>query len=792
MRNKINLILTFVSLIFFVNLSLAEEINFESNEIEILNKGELLKATGNVKATVNDGLVISGDRSEYNKSNSILSITGNVSVDDKEKNIFLKTDQVIYNKEKETIYTKGKTISKIDNKYEIIGGGLFHDRVEMIFSSKENTIIKDNLGNIFETEEFKFEVNKKIINAKVLLLSDEFGNKYNFSNAVVNLNKNEVLARDVSVDFKNSLFGNINNEPRLKGNAVVSDKDETSIYKAVFTTCKKIKGKNCPAWSISAEEVKHDRTKKIIKYKNAWLKIFDKPILYFPSFFHPDPSVKRQSGFLSPILLNSSYSGQSIQIPYYKVLSKSKDLTISPRIFFDDSILLQTEYRQANKNSDAIIDLSFNKDDDKSRSHFFANLNGTTSKENNFEINIQKVNSDKYLKLHEIRSSLLKDETTLNSFLKLQSDNQNYNLDASVEIFEDLSKNNHDRFEYIYPNYNFSKNLKNLNSYNGNLNFASSGFQKKYDTNVYEARVINDLKYSSDSFIKNGFLNRFDFLVKNVNTNSDNSTNYNDTVENKLLSTIMFESRYPLFKNNNNLNKNFTPIISARYSPTETKNLKGLDRRIDFSNVFSLNRLGESDALEGGESVTLGIEYSENDANKDELLSIGLASIIRNKKNDDLPTKSTLGQKNSDIFGEISFRPTKHINFEYDFSIDNNFDRANYNLLRAGLNINNFITSFEFLEEDNFIGNKSYISNSTKYIFDNNNSISLNGIKNLDKGISEYYNLIYEYQNDCLSAAVEYNKTFYSDGDLKPQNNIFFMIKILPFADLSSPSTSLY
>ena len=81
--------------------------------------------------------------------------------------------------------------------------------------------------------------------------------------------------------------------------------------------------------------------------------------------------------------------------------------------------------------------------------------------------------------------------------------------------------------------------------------------------------------------------------------------------------------------------------------------------------------------------------------------------------------------------------------------------------------------------------------NQTKYNIDSNNSISFSGTKNLDKGISEYYNLIYEYQNDCLSAAVEYNKTFYSDGDLKPQNNIFFMIKILPFADLSSPTTSL-
>ena len=788
MKNKI-IFLIIATCVLFVNLSLAEEINFESNEIDILNKGELIKAKGNVKAIISGGLTISGDSSEYNKKKLILSITGNVSVDDKEKNIFLKTDQIIYNVENETIITKGKTISKIDNNYEIIGSELFHDRLGMVFSSKENTIIKDNLGNIFETEEFKFEVNKEIINAKILLLNDEFGNKYNFSNAVVNLKKNEVLAKDVDVDFKNSLFGNKNNAPRLKGNAVISNKDETNIYKAVFTTCKKIKGKKCPSWSISAEEVKHDRRKKIIKYKNAWLKIFDKPILYFPSFFHPDPSVERQSGFLSPILLNSSYSGQSIQIPYYKVLSDSNDLTVSPRIFFNDSLLLQTEYRQANRNSDAIIDVSFNKDDDKSRSHIFANLSGKTPK-NNYEINLQKVYSDKYLKLHEIKSSLLEDKTTLNSFLKLQNNSENYHLDASVEVFEDLSKRNNDRFEYIYPNYNFSKNLENFNVYNGTLNFASIGFQKNYDTNVYEARVINDLKYSSNSFIKNGFLNRFEFLIKNVNTNSENSTNYSDQVENKLLSTIMFESRFPLFKNNNNINKSFTPIISAKYSPTETKNLKNLDRRIDYSNVFSLNRLGESDTLEGGESLTFGVEYSELSPINEELISISLASIIRNSKNDDLPIKSTLGQKSSDIFGEISFKPTKYLNFEYDFSMDNNLDKSNYNLLKAGLNINNFITTFEFLEEDNFIGNKSYITNTTKYNIDNNNSISFSGTRDLDKGISEYYNLIYEYQNDCLSAAVEYNKTFYSDGDLKPQNNIFFMIKILPFADLSGPTTS--
>ena len=789
MKNKINLLLIFASFILFANLSLAEEINFESNTIDILNKGELIKATGNVKAIVENGLVISGDKSEYNKKKSILTITGNVLVEDNKKNIYLQTDEVIYKKDQEIIITKGKTISKIEDEYEIIGGEIIHDRQRMMFSSKDNTIIKDYLGNIFEAEEFKFELKNELISAKILILNDQFGNKYNFSNAVVNLKNNEVLAKDVDVDFKNSLFGNKDNEPRLKGNSVISNQNETNIYKAVFTTCKKIEGKNCPSWSIYADEVKHDKKKKTIKYKNAWLKIFDKPILYFPTFFHPDPSVDRQSGFLSPTILNSSYSGQSIQIPYYKVISENKDLTISPRLFFDDNLLLQTEYRQANKNSDAILDVSYNREDDKSRSHFFTNLI-RQNKENTYEINIQKVNGDQYFKLHEIKSALITNKSTLNSFLKFKNDGKNYLFDASLEVFEDLTKKSSDRYEYIYPNYNFSKNFQNMESYNGNLNFGSSGFQKNYDTNVYEAKVINDLKYSSNSFINNGFLNRFDFLIKNVNINSNNSTNYRDQLENKLLSTIMFESRYPLFKEGNNFNKNLTPIISAKYSPTETKNLKDLDRRIDYSNVFSLNRLGEGDAIEGGESLTFGIEYSESSKDDSELFSVGLANVIRTKENDDLPIKSSLGQKSSDIFGEIVFNPSKHLNFEYDFSIDNNLDKTNYNLLKAGLTINNFITSFEFLEEDNFIGNKSYITNKTIYNLDNNNSISFNGTKDLDKGISEYYNLIYEYRNDCLSAAVEYNKTFYSDGDLKPQKNIFFMIKILPFVDTNSSPAS--
>ena len=54
--------------------------------------------------------------------------------------------------------------------------------------------------------------------------------------------------------------------------------------------------------------------------------------------------------------------------------------------------------------------------------------------------------------------------------------------------------------------------------------------------------------------------------------------------------------------------------------------------------------------------------------------------------------------------------------------LDNNLDKTNYNYLEANINVNNFLTSFQFLEEDGEIGTKSYLENQTKYSFDENNS----------------------------------------------------------------------
>ena len=49
---------------------------------------------------------------------------------------------------------------------------------------------------------------------------------------------------------------------------------------------------------------------------------------------------------------------------------------------------------------------------------------------------------------------------------------------------------------------------------------------------------------------------------------------------------------------------------------------------------------------------------------------------------------------------------------------------------------------------------------------------------NREIDLTEYYDLIYEYKNDCLAASIEYNKEYYNDRDISTEENIFFKFKM--------------
>ena len=647
--------------------------------------------------------------------------------------------------------------------------------------------LEDILGNKIEGKNLKFKINENIVKGKDLKIYDNQKNQYFLKNGIVNLSSNEFAGKDIEINFKKSLFGNEKNDPRLKGKSLTASDDKTNIYKGVFTTCKKKGGDSCPAWTIYADKVEHLKKKKIINYKNAWLKIFNVPVVYFPKFYHPDPTVKRQSGFLYPTFNNSNLHGQSVQIPYFKVISDNKDLTISPRLYFDNNILLQSEYRQANKNSNIISDFSINKNN-KTTTHFFSNVIRDFNNNSKIELNVETVSDDSYLKLNDINSPLINNKSKLYSYLNYTKYGDDYYFSSSIGVHEDLSKIKTDRYEYVYPEYNFYKEVKDTEDSKGNFTITSDGYQKTYDTNRSENVVINDLLFDSymQSF-ENGITNNYKFLLRNVNSNASNSTNYKNEKDLKLLSTFLLETKYPLLKKTEKYDNFFIPTLSFKYSPNKTKNSKDKKSRLNFNNIFNIDRSGQNNLVESDQSFTLGFEYEKiNKKNNDTFLNLGLAAVFREEKDFDLPEQTSLGQKTSDVVGIFNLNPSKYFDFNYQFSIDNNLDQINYNNISTNISINNLITSFEFLEENKHIGENSYLINKTTYNFNENKSIRFETSKDLKKDLTEYYKLIYEYKNDCLTASIEYDKEYYSDGDLKPKENIFLMFKIKPFGQLAN------
>ena len=552
-------------------------------------------------------------------------------------------------------------------------------------------------------DDFNFDIKKKFLKGENVYLKDISNNEYNLKTISLNLNNYNFEGNDLHIDFDNSLFGNEENEPRLFGKKITDNSNESKIFDGSFTTCKKNK-KNCPPWLISAKEITHKKKQKRIEYRNAWLEIYKKPIIYFPYFYHPDPTVKRQSGFLSPMISSSTVSGSFLKIPYYKVISEDKDLTFSPQLFADKKVILQTEYRQAYKNSDLITDIGFLKDESQTKSHFFYNLQG--KKDNsNFELNLEKVSNDTFLKLNKIESALIDSYSDLHSYLRYDKSTENSYLSSSLEIFENLNEKQSDRFEFVYPSISYLKNLDNFDD-RGLLSFSSDLFQKKYNTNQYQGSLINDLTFTSNKKITNdGFVNSYKMLLRNVNTDLKNSTEYENSNNHQLLSAVLFESKYPLQRQNNSKRSILTPIMSARYSPNNSKNIKGLDRRISYDNVYSLDRIGENNMVEGGFSITMGSEFSYLSKTEQEIFNLSIANVFRNSKDDDLPDKSTLGNKRSDIFGLLKYKPSNLFDLEYEFSLDKNLNDSNFDLIRTNFTINNFVTSFEFLEEDNIFGN---------------------------------------------------------------------------------------
>ncbi len=781
------------------NVKIIDKLNnytIYTNKITYLKNDEIIFTKGDSKA-VNDNTVILAQEFKYLKKTNLLIAKNKVTINDPDEDIVIFSQEITYDQNKNVIFTEGFTEARVQNKYNFYSKNVFYNKQNAELSSKKKTQVLDDKYNLYELDKFNYSKKEFLLKGENVKIKTNFNSNINsdeyfFESGFFNLDNRNFSAGKTKISMQKSIFGNIENDPRLFGVTSFKEGKITQVNKGIFTSCKKREG--CPPWSIQAQKIIHDKKKKQLIYDNAFLKVYDFPIVYFPKFFHPDPTVKRQSGLLKPILNESETLGSSLQLPYFKIISTDRDITFRPNIFNNNIFMLQNEYREKTENSTLIADFAFtngykssSSNKKKSISHLFAkyksNLNLNNFISSKLNINLEKVTNDTYLKVFDGNLSEMAvrpDKNNLISSIDLSLEHDNFNFSTGLTSYETLSGKNSDRYQYVLPYFNFSKNLfENQDLFN--ISFNSSGSNNLKNTNNLRSRIVNDINIESNDYIfDSGLKNKFGTYLKNLNTTGKNDDLYKSSPQVELMGIFEMSSSLPLIKYGEMFNDYIEPKISFRFNPSNMKDYSNSSRKINTSNIFEINRLGLADTFEEGKSLTIGFEYKkERIENINNYFGFKVGSVFRHDDEVRIPSSSSIKQS-GDLIGSVEGNLNKNFNFSYDFAIDNNYKTLEYNSFNADFNFNKFSTGIKFIEENGKIGDANSIENTLRYNFDENNYLSFNTRRNRKISFTEYYNLIYEYKNDCLTAGIKYNKTFYQDRDLLPAENFMFSITLFP------------
>ena len=118
------------------------------------------------------------------------------------------------------------------------------------------------------------------------------------------------------------------------------------------------------------------------------------------------------------------------------------------------------------------------------------------------------------MKAYKIKSPLIESESILHSSIDFNFIRDDLDIEITTEVYENLTRLESDRYEYIYPGFSVSKNIKETNK--GNFSLESTGVNKLYNTNIYEKTLINDLTYKSFNKISAlGLVSNYEVLFKN-------------------------------------------------------------------------------------------------------------------------------------------------------------------------------------------------------------------------------------------------------------------------------------
>ncbi len=644
--------------------------------------------------------------------------------------------------------------------------------------------------------------------------------------ALVDDSGNVVFAdyMELTDDLKNAVIQNIRmllaDKSRMAAASGRRAGPVDELTKAIYSPCKPCTADPMrpPFWQLKADKIVHDNIEHTIVYHNAWMEIFGLPIFYTPYFSHPDPTVKRKSGFLPPRFSSSQALGVQFQLPYFWVTGPDNDITLNPILGTKSNPVLSGEFRQRVENgkfkisgSATISDLTTTDngvtttETNQLRGHIFTD--GQFDLNNNwragFDINRE---SDKdYLRLYGFPGNF---DRSLDSTVYAEGfDGRSY-ASARSYAFQGLRDSDiNSQAPIVAPliNYNLVSKTGPAGDYwTIDANAMALSRIEGTDSRRLIGKIGWTLPYTApagDIYKLTASVRADAYWVNGVNPASNEPAPPGPTESGfagRIFPQIAFDWRYPFVRRAAGMNQVFEPIFSASIAPSGGNpslipNEDSLDFQFDETNLFAADRFTGLDLVDNGQRVSYGFKYSIYGSSGGHS-SLMLGQSYQFNENNAFTAGAGQTSQLSNVVGALEVSPSSVLDFLYRFQIQT--QSMTFLRQELGLQVNtarfNFGINYAFLDgsinDGSTLGQQQEFTAFARAVINENWSVFATGRQDLESDQTLEYGGGIAFQNDCITLQLVGTRSNYTTDELTPDTRFLLLIS---FKNLGDSNLSL-
>ena len=679
--------------------------------------------------------------------------------------VVLRADDVAYDSRQGIVIATGNVEVAQNNRI------LFADRIT--FDKQTNTVKAS--GNVS-----LLEPTGEVLFAEEVELTDEM---------------KEGVMRDIRIILTD-------NSRMAANGAVRSGGYRTEMRQAVFSPCKLCPDNPdaAPLWQLKAARVVHDQRRHEIEYSDVVLEAFGVPIAYAPFFSHPDPTVKRRSGFLTPTYRSGSELGFSLQVPYYFNLAPNRDATLAPIFTTKEGPVLVGEYRARTERGEYQLAGSITNPESRGlngetiggrdvRGHIEGTGAFQLSDVWRWGYQLDRATDDTYLRRYNVSN-----EDTLTSRLYLEGiDGRNY-AGINGYAFQGLEVDDDPgQAPLVLPiaeynlvlekglfggNYTFDANLMSLSRTEGTDTRRLSvdgGWHLPFIGSAGDIYTLNT-QLRGDLYWVDDLANR-------------GRTASSDEITGRIVPSLSLDWRYPWIRQAGTTRQIIEPVAKIAVSPyggnpDGIPNEDSQDFEFDHTNLFDLMRFPGLDRVEGGPRVSYGLRAGVYGISGGRTTAF-FGQSYRVKADSTFERGSGLEDKFSDFVGSVNISPADFVDLSFRFRLDHD----DLSPRRSEVNLNggpNWLRiNFGYLSLDDPPDNldddveaREEINVSARFRFASNWSILANTRRNLTTDNTIRYGFGINYGDECLIFSTRFVRSFTQDRDVEPTTSIQFVVTL--------------